>query len=180
VTTVVRIKNTAETPRSIRPYTERGELVTLEPGSIVSIDLKKCGFEVKTNPRQYFTRLGFVYDPSPEPAVKTAEPLAVMTGEKITAPEKSAELPEPAADPAPAEKPPIKTRIGTAKGDIKHFHPGNRMWHIVRAVNERLIGKTVFNAADKAYFKVSSLDGDLLVGIPMSEEEALKLTGVAP
>jgi len=181
VTQSVRIKNTSETARSIRPYTDRGELVTAAPGEIVSIDLKRCGFDIRTNPGRYFKSLGFVFDPAPEPVQKRLETAAIKPVEPIKTEKSAIDEPSQSAPvPTAVKVTPDKVRIGIEGGDIMHFHPGNRLWHTVRIVKDRLVGKLVYNVTDKTYFKVLSIDGDLLVSVPITEADALKAAGVAP
>jgi hypothetical protein len=183
----VRVKNPSKTARSIRPYQERGVLVTLEPEGLADIELRKCGYDVKANPRKYFTGLGLIFDPAPiaviePPEEKEPEPKTppIVKAQKTKDEEPKDAVIEPINAPAPGGADKIKTKISIEKGNIKHFHTGNKLWHTIKLIKEWVVGKVIYNETDKAYFKVTSLDGDLLVAVPMTEEEALKATGVKP
>lgn len=174
----VRIKNDSAVARSIRPYLDRGVLVTVPPSETVEIDLRMTGWDVKKNPVAYFRMLGFAF--APKNAPKPQKPVTAPAPEPVNiAPEPIKAAPEPELVKTP-EAAPALVKISAEKGDVKHFHPGNKLWHTIRNVKDWVIGKVVYSEESKEYFKVESLDGSLMACARLSEEDALKITGVKP
>lgn len=177
--------NDSKVARSIRPYLDRSVLVTVQPSEIAEIDLKRTGWDVKKNPVAYFRMLGFAFAPknSPKPQTSPAIPQGAPDPTPAPAPAPDANAHEPAVAPTePVKTPKAVTdaqgvKISAEKGNVKHFHPGNKMWHVIRNVKEWAIGKVIYSDETKAYYKVNSLDGDLMVCLPLTREEALKITG---
>jgi len=185
----MRIKNESKVARSIRPYIDRNILVVVKPSEVVDIDLIKTGWNVKKDPVSYFRSLGFAFAPKESAPAVTAEKPA---SPKVKAPEtpkvvipevKAPEVTIPTVTIPDVETPKVSApdstvKVSIEKGDIKHFHPGNKIWHTVRVVKDWAIGRVIYNETDKAYFKVDSIDGELLVCSPLTEEAAVKTTGV--
>lgn len=175
-----KIKNDTSVAKSIRPYKDRNILLTVAPAETAEIDLSKVDWEVMKNPKAYFRNLGFVEAPkvvvTPDAEPQTAIAAVQQTVEQPQALATASTLP---VTPDAVTEPSVSAefiRVTAESGNVKHFHPGNKLWHVIRNVKDWVIGKVIYNG--ESYYKVDSLDGDAMLCRLLAKEEALKITGM--
>ena len=165
---MIRIKNMARVPRSIRPYKDRGVLVSFKVGETHEIDISQCEWDVQRNPKAYFGTLGF-------------DTLWGSAGEKPSI-EKKVETPTP-QKPQEAIKPAIQEQLSESvkfsvdSGDFKHYNAASSSWQGLRRVKDWVLDRVIYDSSKNKYFKVTSLDGDQMVCKALTESEAISITG---